>query len=176
MEVAFQNDKSGGYAVKNRMYTPTKDSSAYAYEAMPLPAEPYRRPLQPEPQKRPAAKPRPVSRPRISAIGKLSVIAFIGALTAAFLLVIMRYAAIAVEQNKVNEISANIESAKLRMAELSVALQCSVDVEKVKEVARKNGMSYPKASQYVAVGEEVPDQLLHPQHNTVQPEDSPTDP
>jgi len=140
-----------------RLYAPTYGSLAYAAPAL-EPQEP-----QIEQEQLPVSKPKVQTKPRVqteaavhtgySFGGMILIVLSILMLTGMLLLIMTRYANIASAYSMVNEKKAEIQTAQLRLAQLNVDMQCAVDPERAREVAREYGMSYPSASQYVRVGE-----------------------
>lgn len=150
-------DRMKIYAPSSKVYAPTRGTSAYAY---PLPAyEPERRqeqqPTRRE-QRRTAPAPRSSEKPRLSIGGKVTIVFSIGLLAVTMLLVIARYADISAQHLQINEIKQNIESTRLRLAELNVALQCTVSIHDAQDAAARLGMTYPEAAQYIRAGDALP--------------------
>ena len=68
-------------------------------------------------------------------------------------MVVSRFASIAVQYSAVNQLKSDIENAQLRIGALNVALECAVSIQDIQDAAKRFGMTYPTASQYVRTGD-----------------------
>lgn len=163
MEVKGNAGSQTAYTTITRVYSPTRGSSAFAYaqtaqaEAMP---QPQRQPRgKPAPQQKPTPKvtqsPRQRTHTQLSAGTRVSIVFCILILSVASLFTIFRYHTISQQWAVVNNLSASIETAQLRIAELNVlvSLECAVDIQKAREAAARFGITYPEARQYVRAGD-----------------------
>ena len=98
-------------------------------------------------QEQPAAKPAH----SYSLIQKLLTTCAILAAAAAILMVMVRYADIAVQYAVVNEHKTTIEENNRTLAELEVRLNSAVSLEEAREAALAAGLGYPAASQIVSI-------------------------
>jgi|GEM_PF-5214620 len=151
MEVAGNGQRA--YAQSTRVYAPTRGANAYAYaEALP----------KREPEARPAPKPRPRPQPRakeqkhLSAACRFALVFTIAAVAVAMLFVMYRYSLIAGEYQKVNTLKEQITESQLRVNALNVKLQCAVSIDDAQAAAKRLGMTYPTASQFVRAGDALP--------------------
>lgn len=99
------------------------------------------------------AQEQPASKPAhsYSLIQKLLTTCAILAAAAAVLLVMVRYADIAVQYAVVNEHKTTIEENNRTLAELEVRLNSAVSLEEAREAALAAGLGYPAASQIVSI-------------------------
>lgn len=99
------------------------------------------------------AQEQPASKPAhsYSLIQKLLTTCAILAAAAAILLVMVRYADIAVQYAVVNEHKTTIEENNRTLAELEVRLNSAVSLEEAREAALAAGLGYPAASQIVSI-------------------------
>ena len=150
MEVA--NKRHTAYSSATRMYSPTKGSSAYAYAQEAVAPQPQ---PQPKPQQKPVEKhaTRQKARQEMSLGCRWALLCSILLLAGASVAVVFRYADIATQYAQVNQLKSDIESAKLRVRELNVALECSVSIQDAQDAAKRFHMTYPTASQYVRAGD-----------------------
>ena len=104
-------------------------------------------------QQQEQAQEQPVSKPAhsYSLIQKLLTTCAILAAAAAILLVMVRYADIAVQYAVVNEHKTTIEENNRTLAELEVRLNSAVSLEEAREAALAAGLGYPAASQIVSI-------------------------
>lgn len=95
----------------------------------------------------------PVERPvrSYSLMQKLLTTCAILAAAAATLLVMLRYADIAVQYAMVNDYKTTIEENDRTLAELEVRLNSAVSLEEAREAALAAGLGYPAASQIVSI-------------------------
>lgn len=95
----------------------------------------------------------PIERPAhsYSLMQKLLTTCAILAAAAAILLVMLRYADIAVQYAMVNEYKTTIEENGRTLAELEVRLNSAVSLEEAREAALAAGLGYPAASQIVSI-------------------------
>ena len=98
-------------------------------------------------QVQPAAKPAH----SYSLIQKLLTTCAILAAAAAILMVMVRYADIAVQYAVVNQHKTTIEENNRTLAELEVRLNSAVSLEEAREAALAAGLGYPAASQIVSI-------------------------
>lgn len=169
MEVKGNAGSQTAYTMITRVYSPTRGSSAFAYaqtakaqaEAIPQPQrQPVSQPRgKPAPQQKPHPKvtqsPRQRTRTQLSAGTRVSIVFCILVLSVALLFTIFRYHTISQQWAMVNNLSASIETAQLRIAELNVlvSLECAVDIQQAREAAARFGITYPEARQYVRAGD-----------------------
>ncbi len=157
MEVRANPQAQERYAPSARIYAPMHGSIAYAYQNAAAEALPTRREKrQPEPEQKPLER-RRVRRQPLTNAGKLLLILSILVISASGLLVISGYERIAAEYKVVNQLKKDIDQTELRLAELNVALECAVNLDDAKAAAKRMGMTYPTAEQYVQVGNALPD-------------------
>lgn len=104
-------------------------------------------------QQQEQAQEQPASKPAhsYSLIQKLLTTCAILAAAAAILLVMVRYADIAVQYAVVNEHKTTIEENNRTLAELEVRLNSAVSLEEAREAALAAGLGYPAASQIVSI-------------------------
>ena len=104
-------------------------------------------------QQQEQAQEQPASKPArsYSLIQKLLTTCAILAAAAAVLLVMVRYADIAVQYAVVNEHKTTIEENNRTLAELEVRLNSAVSLEEAREAALAAGLGYPAASQIVSI-------------------------
>ncbi|MDD3921294.1 MAG: hypothetical protein PHO41_09015 [Eubacteriales bacterium] len=150
-------DRANRSIPNSRVYAPTRGTAAYAYA---LPAyEPEVQPV-PEPRQEPERRAKPAASPQrkqhLSIGGKIMIVFSLGLMTVTLLLVIARYADISAQHLEINQIKENIKTTELRLAELNVALQCTVSIKDAQAAAARLGMTYPESSQYVRVGDPLP--------------------
>lgn len=150
MEVASKRHAHTAYSDATRVYSPTRGSSAYAYAQ--AAAAPQPQPQQ-QPQQHPQPKPRPQQRPQLSLGCRWALLVTVMMLAAASLVVVSRFASIAVQYSEVNQLKSDIENAQLRIGALNVALECAVSIQDIQDAAKRFGMTYPTASQYVRTGD-----------------------
>lgn len=148
MEVASKRHAQTAYSATTRVYSPTRGSSAYAYAQVAAAPQP-----QQQPQQRPQPKPRPQQRPLLSLGCRWALLVTVMTLAAASLVVVSRFASIAVQYSEVNQLKSDIEDAQLRIGALNVALECAVSIQDIQDAAQRFGMTYPTASQYMRTGD-----------------------
>ena len=103
--------------------------------------------VQQEEAQQPAAKPAH----SYGLMHKLLTTCAVLAAAAAILLVMVRYADIAVQYAVVNEHKTTIEENNRTLAELEVRLNSAVSLEEAREAALAAGLGYPAASQIVSI-------------------------
>jgi len=62
-----------------------------------------------------------------------------------------RYALIAERYSDINDVKAGIKAANIKIDELSVAVECEIDLDKLKQIAQENGLDYPTSDQVVVM-------------------------
>ncbi len=146
MEVAGRTRVRNTYTSATRVYSPSRSSIAYAYEpVIPLPQKQ-------ESQERP--KPRRQPSEKLLTPGcRWALLLTMAVLATSSLIIVFRFANIAGSYAQINKMKSAISAAELRIRELNVSLECAVSINDAKEAARRFGMAYPDASQYVRVGE-----------------------
>ena len=152
MEVAGKRQTKAAYSA-SRVYSPTRGANAYAYAPAAAPVE---QPHAPAPQPQKAPRPKPKQRPALSMGCRAAMLLGIAAVAAACLFVVSRYSRIAGEYLVVNDLKTKIEETQLRVRTLNVELECAVSLQNVQDAAARLGMTYPKADQYVRVGDALP--------------------
>lgn len=150
MEVAGKRQTQAAYSA-SRVYSPTRGANAYAYAPAVAPVE---QPYAPAPQ--PKKAPRPKQRPVLSIGCRAAMLFGIATVAAACLFVVSRYSRIAGEYLAVNDLKTKIEETQLRVRTLNVELECAVSIQNVQDAAARLNMTYPKADQYVRVGDALP--------------------
>jgi len=124
-------------------------------EAFELEEEAY--PFNPAVKTRPAPKTRkkPQAADKPSPIRlffkKVSVLATVVFIAAALIGILMRYAEISTEYNKVNTLKRDIAQCEIELTELAVKLNSAVSIDTAREAAKEAGMDYPGADQIVKV-------------------------
>ncbi len=103
----------------------------------------------PRPRTHPVPKPR-AKVERGFARRFMMVACVVGAL-ALVLPLMYRYALIADRYSDINEVKAQIKSANITLDELSVAVECEIDLDKLKQIAQENGLDYPTSDQVVVM-------------------------
>ena len=154
--------------VNTRVYSPTRGSSAYAYETAAAPQ--YAPQPQPTPRKQPAQDPqrRPLPQPKrrrkaqptLSPGSRAALLFSVIVLSGALLFAVMRYYTIVKQHIVVNELQQSIETSGRNIRALNIELECAVSINDVQEAAERMGMTYPDASQYVRAGDALPNAAL----------------
>lgn len=129
-------------------FEPEEEAFEFEAEAYPFNPAVKTRPA-PKAHKKPQAadKPSPV---RLF-FKKVSVLATVVFIAAALIGVLMRYAEISTEYNKVNTLKSNIAQCEIELTELAVKLNSAVSIDTAREAAQEAGMGYPGADQIVKV-------------------------
>ncbi len=82
---------------------------------------------------------------------KAGVLATVVFIAAALIGILMRYAEISTEYNKVNTLKSDISQCEIELTELAVKLNSAVSIDEAREAAEEAGMDYPGADQIVKV-------------------------
>ncbi len=166
MAVAARKTESvKGYTPKNSATRVYVDSRVYQSSALPkyepeeeafeFEAEAY--PFNPAVKTRPAPKthkaPQAEDKPSpiklfFKKVGVLATVVFIAA---ALIGILMRYAEISTEYNKVNALKNDIKQCEIELTELAVKLNSAVCIDDAREAAQEADMGYPGAEQIVKV-------------------------
>ena len=161
-KIRFERDERRADAPSTRLYAPTRDSEAYAYD--------------PETGERLAAAPmkatpislRPRSEMKLSSRIGIMVCAFIFAGMLVF--VLSGYERISRAYAGIDALNDEIEEIRLRINTLEADIECAVTMEDAQAFAESRGMRYPVQSQYVQSGSPIP-----ATGNATSPEDAPED-
>ena len=135
-------------APSTRLYAPTRDTEAYAYD--------------PETGERLEAAPLKATPIAARARSELKLSARIGIMFCAFVFagmlvfVLSGYERISRAYSGINELNDEIEQIRLRINTLEADIECAVTMEQAQAYAESRGMRYPTQSQYLQSGSPIP--------------------
>ena len=150
MEIQFDDKPESGKTPKTRLYAPGKKAEARAQEK--------------------SRKARQAAETVVDEDGfrirveekEVKVASRVGLMFSGFLFAGMvlftlsGYERIARAYADINTINNEIETTRLRIAELDVALECAVTIQEAQEAAEAYGMRYPTQDQYARIGSYIP--------------------
>ncbi len=152
MAARFEKDSRRTKNPGTRLYTPTRDSAAYAYD--------------PETGERTEGIPaqgdgrtRPVP---IRVQREMNTLERIGIMFCAFvfagmiIFILSGYERISRAYADINTLNDEIEDVNLHISELNVAIECAVTIQQAEAAALAAGMTYPTQAQSLQIGDPLP--------------------
>ena len=147
-KIRFERDERRNGAPPTRLYAPTRDSGAYAYD--PETGEK----LKAAPLKATPVALRPRTEMKLSSRIGIMFCAFVFAGMLVF--VLSGYERISRAYAQINTLNDSIEEIQLHINALEADSECAVTLEDAQQYAESHGMRYPVQSQYLQSGSPIP--------------------
>lgn len=147
-KIRFERDERRGSAPPTKLYAPTRDSEAFAYD--------------PETGERLEAAPMKATPVALRPRGEMKLSSRIGIMFCAFVFAGMLvftlsgYERISRAYAQINTLNDEIEEIQLRINALEADIECAVTLEDAQAYAQSHGMRFPVQSQYLQSGSPIP--------------------